>query len=300
MKTAAAALTALTLAAAAAFWRATPAVAFDDVRAAVAAAGDFRVAGRLLREAEPVGGTGSRGYDQPDFIVTEVSDRRRRSDEFDVVVHPGLPAAYEDRPRARALTTTTVVDQDAGLILESNHRDRTARVKLIAENDGAAGYADDWSRYLQDLPTEDAEPLDAGMIGSIRALGFRVSDFPWFQSRQVPAHIWVDEATMLPVQVDVFFRGGTYPKFVFTEFKFGIDIPTERFAFEAPTGYEVALRVEKGARGTTGGSGGTAFAAGDAPSAEGGNLRGTPGGVERPRRCRLRGRNIRRSSLADS
>ena len=199
MKFAAAALTALTLAvAAAAFWRATPAVAFDDVRAAVAAAGDFRVAGRLLRETEPAGGTDSRGYDQPDFIVTEVSDRRRRSEEFDVVVHPGLPAAYEDRPRARALTTTTVVDQDAGLILESNHRDRTARVKLIAENDGAAGYADDWSRYLQDLPTEDAEPLDAGMIGSIRALGFRVSDFPWFQSRQVPAHIWVDEATMLP------------------------------------------------------------------------------------------------------
>ena len=44
----------------------------------------------------------------------------------------------------------------------------------------------------------------------------------------------------------MFFRGeAAYPRFVFTQFEFGIDVPTRRFAFEAPAGYELRYEWKK-------------------------------------------------------
>ena len=248
MKLALTAVTALCLSvAAAAFWRAEPAVAFADVRAAVAAAETIRctsvTVSRFRNGAGPEDLARPERFDRHRHIA---AGGRRRSEKYQVVVHPGLAVPYEQRPQHESLHEVCVTDPAAGLTRIVNHAHRRVDIWLFSEQVWRDDLYAAQFAFLRHLPEEGVTPIEPRRIDGVDAPGFLVPGFPGWVDTEFTARVWVHPDTRLPLRLESVapereLPGGQEPYITFADFEFDRPVPPETFAIDIPPGYSLDL-----------------------------------------------------------
>ena len=272
MKLALTAVTALCLAvAAAAFWRAEPAVAFADVRAAVAAAESLRY---TRHEREVFTATADRDPGAGAPTGRPATAVPGTWDEWRVLWSGGRTRTETVRvgdagggARAESVQGVSVWDADRGVAVGVLHA--TRRVSLVSaaaagplneEADEMTAWHAALTAWLRDLPPGGEPVAGRRRVGGVEVVGFDVPGFPADPTTDGggpagrTARVWADAETARPVLVEVFvpeegeptrvwgdgsYRQGT--RVFLSDIRLDGPAGDDQFRLDVPPGYDIQM-----------------------------------------------------------